>query len=198
MNETATLLTASPLADSFNNALAAGWRRGAEAAGARVLAFDVSQLRIDPVLRDGHRSDVDDEDDLAAVRAAVTASVHVTWVFPLWWVGLPAALKALVDRLFLPGWAFRYDGAALPTGLLAGRSSRYITTMDSPSWWYRLANHDALAGSFGRGTLRFVGFAPVTRSLVFNTRKLDEAARARAVVRAEADGADDIARCRRR
>ena len=186
-----TLLTAHPVEDSFNTSLATAWKRGAERAGATVRHFDVNTLRFDPVLRHAFRAEMPDEPDLAEVRASVAASSHVTWVFPTWWVGLPGVMKGLVDRLLLPGWAFKFEGKALPTGMMAGKSARYITTMDSPSLWYRLAHHDALAGSFGRSTLAFCGFAPIRRTVVFDTRKLDAVKRARWLEKLEAEGALD-------
>jgi putative NADPH-quinone reductase len=191
---TATLLTAHPLEDSFNAALAKAWRRGAEASGARVLEFDVTRLDFDPVLRGAYRAPMKDEPDLAAVRSAFEASSHVTWLFPTWWAGMPAAMKGLVDRLMLPNWAFRFEGRPTPTGLMAGRSTRYVTTMDSPGLWYRLWHGDALAGGFGRGTLKFVGFSPVERTLIFGARRLTEKQRARWLTRLEEQGRSDLSR----
>lgn len=191
---TLTLLTAHPLQDAFNTSLADAWQRGAERAGARVLRFDVTTLQFDPVLRAAFKAPQPDEPDLASVRAAFEASSHVTWVFPTWWAGLPAVLKGLVDRLLLPRWSFRYDpGQLVPIGLLAGRSTRYVTTMDSPSLWYRLAHHDALAGSFGRGTLSFVGFKPIERTLLFDVRNMKAEKRAKWLQRLELEGERDAA-----
>lgn len=188
----ATLLTAHPSEESFNAALAQAWKRGAERTGAAVRHFDVTRLAFDPVLRGAYRAPMEDEPDLAAVRAAIAASSHVTWVFPTWWAGLPAVMKALVDRLLLPQWAFQFEGKALPTGLMAGRSTRYVTTMDSPNLWYRLWHGDPLAGSFGRATLSFCGFAPVKRTLVFGARTLDDRRRAKWLARLEAEGERDV------
>jgi putative NADPH-quinone reductase len=189
---TVTLLTAHPEPTSFNLALAAAYRAGAERAGAHVEAFDVTRLAFDPVLRHGYAEPQADEPDLARVRAAIDVSAHVAWFFPTWWAGLPAVLKGLVDRLMLPGKAFVYEGGPLPRGLMAGRSSRYVTTMDSPAPWYWLAHHDALGGSFGRGTLRYVGFAPVTRTMVYRVRKLSQARRAKWLVQLQAQGERDV------
>ena len=188
-----TLITAHPAEDSFNSSLAKAWQRGAERSGATVRHFDVNKLRFDPVLRDAFRTKMADEPDLAELRASFEASSHVTWVFPTWWVGMPAMLKGLIDRLFLPGWAFKFEGKALPTGFMAGKSTRYVTTMDSPNLWYRLGNHDALAGSFGRGTLSFCGFAPVRRTLIFSAKDLDAAKRKKWAERLELEGARDVA-----
>lgn len=190
-----TLLTAHPLKDSFNHSLADAWQRGAEAAGATVRRFEVSDLQFDPVLRSGYRKPMQDEPDLAKVRAAFEASSHVTWVFPTWWANLPGSLKSLLDRLLLPRWSFRFeDGQLLPEGLLKGRSTRYVTTMDSPSLWYRILQHDALAGSFGRGTLSFVGFKPIERTLLFGVRTMKEPVRAKWLQKLEAQGYADVKR----
>jgi putative NADPH-quinone reductase len=116
----------------------------------------------------------------------------VAWFFPTWWAGLPAVLKGLVDRLMLPGQAFVYEGGPLPRGLMAGRSSRYVTTMDSPAPWYWLAHRDALGGSFGRGTLRYVGFGPVTRTMVYGVRRLGEAGRGKWLAQLRTQGERDV------
>lgn len=193
-----TLVTAHPVEGSFSNALGAAWAAGARGAGATVHAFDATRLRFDPVLRHVYQQRMPDEPDLARLRSAIAASTVVTWAFPTWWAGLPAALKGLVDRLFLPRESFVFEGRALPRGLLAGRSSRYVATMDSPAWWYALAHHAALEGSFGRGTLRFVGFAPVRRTVVHRVRALDAAARARWLDTLRATGARDVEDAARR
>jgi len=118
-----TLITAHPAEDSFNSSLAQAWQRGAQRSGAIVRRFDVNKLRFDPVLRGAYREKTVDEPDLAELRASFEASSHVTWVFPTWWVGMPAMLKGLIDRLFLPGWAFKFEGKALPTGFPATKST---------------------------------------------------------------------------
>lgn len=188
-----TIVTAHPNPASFSRALAAAYATGARSAGATVHTFDATELEFDPILRGAHATPSPDEPDLARLRAAIDASAHVAWFFPTWWAGLPAALKGLVDRLFLPKVSFLYEGG-LPKGLLKGRSSRYVATMDSPALWYWLAHHDALGGSFGRGTLQFVGFGPIHRNLLFSVRTLDAPARKRWLSQVEALGAKDAAR----
>lgn len=190
-SQTLTLLDGHPDPASFTHALAARYARGAEAEGVSVLSFEVARLDFDPALRGGHRAPRPDEPDLARVRAAIERSARVVWFFPTWWAGMPAVMKGLVDRLFLPGWAYRYEGGPLPRGLLAPRSSRWVTTMDSPRLWYLLAHHDALGGAFGRGTLRFSGFSPVERTVLYGVRRMGERARRRWLERMEALGRRD-------
>lgn len=171
---------------SFNHQLADAYQRGYVAAGGTLERVDLPTLRFDPVLRHGHRAAQPLEPDLARVRDAIERADHLAWVFPTYWVAPPAVVRALIDRLFLPGWAFRYEGHALPTGLLRGRSARVVTTMDSPGWWYRLAHRRAIHAAFSRGTLAFCGLAPVDTTTVHAVRKLDAAARARWADKVEA------------
>lgn len=185
------VLTAHPDPASLNGQLAAAYVAGAEAQGATVTTIDLCSLAFDPVLRGGFRTPMPDEPDLAMLRERLLAADHVVWFFPVWWAGPPAILKAVIDRVFLPGWAFRFEKGPLPVGLLAGRSTRYVATMDSPRLWYLLAHHDALGGSFGRGTLAFVGFAPVERTLFYGVRTLDARARAAACAKSKKIGERD-------
>ena len=165
---------------SFNAALASAYADAFRAAGGSVKLVTLSDLAFDPILRAGHSGAQPLEPDLLALRDAFEEARHVAWFFPTYWVSPPAVVRGLVDRLFLPGWAFRYEkGKALPVGLLRGRSARVVTTMDSPAFWYTLANHRAIHGSFVTGTLSFVGFGPIRTTPVYSLRDLDAKARAK-------------------
>jgi len=195
-NETWLVVDGHPSAGSLGHALADAYARGAEGAGAPVRRLALRELSFDPVLRaPGQQL----EPDLLQARRLIEEARHVAWIFPCWWMGPPALLKGFVDRLFLPGWAYRYEkGQALPVALLAGRSARQIVTMDSPSWWYALANHRAIHGAFTTGTLSFVGFAPIRTRTVYQTRTLDERGREKLRITVEGDGAKDALHLRPR
>lgn len=180
---------------SFNAALAAAYDAALREAGAASTLVRLADLSFDPVLRHGYREEQPLEPDLLRLRGLFEAADHVAWIFPTHWASPPAVVRAVVDRLFTPGWAFRYEpGAALPTKLLAGRTARVVTTMDSPSWWYTFAHHRAIHGAFVKGTLRFVGFSPVETSVIHETRKLGEPARARWIDRMASFAVDDLRR----
>lgn len=195
--KSALVLLGHPEPGSFNDLLARGYAEGFESAGGRAEVVPLADLTFDPVLRHGYAAEQPLEPDLVRLRERIEAAQQVTWVFPTYWAAPPAIVKALVDRLFLPGWAFRYTGKALPEGLLRGRASRVVTTMDSPSFWYALAHNRAIHGAFGRGTLSFVGFDPVRVDAIYGVRKLDAEARARHVLAVRAQGAADARRAPR-
>ncbi len=144
--------------DSLNAHLARAYTDAWRTAGGTASLVTLSELAFDPVMRHGYRQEQPLEPDLARVRDAIDDAQHLAWFFPMYWATQPAIVRGFVDRLFIPGWAFRYPakgGNGLPEGLSRGRSARVVVTMDSPSWWYTLAYNRAIHGSFvGRGSLR--------------------------------------------
>lgn len=162
---------------TFNHQLAAAYEKGVAAEGGTVERIDLGTLEFDPVLRTGYREKQALEPDLVRVGQAIERANHLAWFFPTYWAAPPALVRGLVDRLFLPGWAFRFEGHALPRGLLRGRSARVVTTMDSPGWWYRFMLHRTIHNSFGRATLAFCGVRPVRVTTIHGVRAFGESKR---------------------
>ncbi len=129
---------------------------------ATVQRVAVRDLAFDPNLRRGYGTDQKWEPDLCHVGAAIEACDHVVVGFPLWWGGEPARLKGLLDRVILPGFAFRYrDKGQFWDRLLAGRSADVIITMDTPPWYLRAVYGDPVGRRWRRQVLGFCGFDPV-------------------------------------
>lgn len=190
-----------PAEKSFNDALAAAYTRGLRAAGAEVEILALRELQFDPNLRLGFSGKQELEPDLRRAQSAIEGAAHVAWFFPTWWAGPPALVKAFVDRAFLPGWAFKYrhkKGPSLPETFLDGRSSRLVTTMDSPSYWYQLWYRASVHASFINGTLRFVGFGPVWSTTIYALKHQSEETRSAWLKRLEAVGRRDGERILRR
>ena len=180
-----------PAHGSFGEGLTEAYARGAEAAGAQVERVALGDLDFDPVLRMGFGGEQELEPDLVAAREAIERADHVVFEFPVWWGTLPALLKGFIDRVFLPGWAFKNTGKALPEGLLAGRTARVIATMDSPSFWYWFKHGRAAHRTLTHATLNYVGISKVQETTVYEVRKLDERGRKAWLERVRALGEKD-------
>jgi len=124
--------------------------------------LELGRLAFDPVLKFGYRRRMEWEDDLAGAQEAIRWAEHLVFVYPNWWGTMPALLKGFIDRVFLPGFAFRYrERGKLWDKLLKGRSARLIVTMDTPPlinrWMYGHAGHKVMK----RNILQFCGIRPV-------------------------------------
>lgn len=148
--------------DSFCAALAQAYCETAGQAGHEVRLLALAALRFDPVLRGGYRAEQDLEPDLLAAQETLRWADHLVFVYPIWWGGLPALLKGFLDRVLLPGFAFRYEkGKAFPTPLLRGRTAHLVVTMDTPPWYFRWIHQAPGIRQMKRNTLAFCGVRPV-------------------------------------
>lgn len=162
MSRSILILLAHPLPDSLCAALAHTYADSAMRAGHQVTLLELATLQFDPLLRHGYRQPQPLEPDLESAAQALQACDHLVLVYPTWWGAMPALLKGFLDRLLLPGFAFRYRrGSVWWDRLLAGRSARVITTMDTPPWYYRWRYRDAGIAQLRRTVLQFCGIAPV-------------------------------------
>jgi len=124
--------------NSLCTALAHAYVDGAKATGAEVRLLHLGELNFDPVLRLGYTQVQALEPDLQTAQEWLLWAEHTVWVYPNWWGSMPAILKGFFDRVFLPGFAFKYrKNSSLWDRLLAGRSAHLMVTMDTPSWYYR-------------------------------------------------------------
>lgn len=108
----------------------------------------------------GYKTQKPLEPDLEEFLTALEWCEHFVLATPMWWGGLPAKLKGLIDRSFLPGRTFDTRGGGLPKPLLAGRTAQIILTSDSPWWYFRLL-HRPLFWQLKKQIFGFVGFNPV-------------------------------------
>ncbi|MFY9349737.1 MAG: NAD(P)H-dependent oxidoreductase [Sphingobium sp.] len=122
----------------------------------------VRDLTFDPILRQGYKIVQPWEPDLERVGAAIAACDHLVVAFPMWWGSEPAELKGLLDRVLLPGFAFRYHkDDPFWDRLLAGRSADVLITTDTPSWFLRFAYGNPVVRRWRGQILGFCGFKPL-------------------------------------
>lgn len=150
----------------FVHALADAYCEGAA-------AHEVELLRIAdldfPVLRDPAQWLNEPPDPvIAAAQEQLRRAEHVVLFYPLWLGDAPALVKAFLEQLLRPGFAFEYAERGLPRKLLKGRSARVVVTMGMPALFYRLFFGAHSVKILERNILRFVGFRPVEHSIIGN------------------------------
>jgi putative NADPH-quinone reductase len=152
--------------DRYLHALAAAYRKGAEEAGHEVRVIDVARLEFS-LLRTAE--EFSRKPGTVAVRDAQQALLwaeHVVILFPLWLGAMPALLKAFLEQILRPGFAFAPGPRGLPRKLLKGRSARIVVTMGMPSLFYRLVYRAHSLKSLERNILGFCGLRPVRASVI--------------------------------
>ncbi len=133
----------------------------------------ISEMNFEISLEQGYDKTVLLEPDLLRFQALIRWSEHIVIVTPVWWGTIPAKFKGIIDRSFLPGFAFKYvKGKAQPEKLLKGRTSELIITLDTPPCWYKYVKGNVIKKQLKNAILGFSGiknrsstyFGPVRNS----------------------------------
>jgi NAD(P)H dehydrogenase (quinone) len=180
------IIQGHPDVESYNTALAEAYKKGVIAAGAEVQEIIIRDLDFNPNLQFGYRKRTELEPDLLAAWEKIKWAEHLVWVYPVWWGSLPAMMKGFIDRLFLPGFAFKKrEGSVWWDKYLTGKSARIISTLDQPAWFYWLVNGRPTYFAMKKLTLNFVGITPVKATTIAPLRLSTDKFRAKGLMKIE-------------
>lgn len=156
------IINGHPDSESFNFSLSEAYKKGALSAGHDVQEIVVRDLTFNPNLEFGYRKRTELEPDLIDAREKIKWADHLVLIYPVWWGSVPAILKGFIDRVFLPGFAFKKrENSVWWDKYLTKKSARIISTMDQPSWYYRLVYRQPSNNAMKKATLEFCGIKPV-------------------------------------
>lgn len=177
------ILLGHPNTDAtLSSELADAYQKAATDAGHEVRRADIGKLQFDPVLHKGYRAIQELEPDLKKLQEDVTWSDHFVLIYPLWWSSVPALLKGLFDRSWLPRFAFSFiktpDGRSTMgwKKLLKGRTARVIVLLKNFPIVERFLYGD-YTGDIVNALLKFSGFK-VRLTEVGNSEALSEKTKA--------------------
>ncbi|KDO02010.1 NAD(P)H-dependent oxidoreductase [Pseudomonas donghuensis] len=158
MSKRILVILGHPARNSFCAALSDSYINSARDKGHSVCLLALGNLAFDPILHDGYQQVQPLEPDLLQAQQLISWAEHLVFIFPVWWGGIPALLKGFLDRILLPGFAFKYrSGSPFPEQLLKGRSADLLVSMDTPPWYYRWVYRMPALEQMRRTTLGFCG-----------------------------------------
>lgn len=122
---------------TFSAALADHYLHHAEMAKHCVTSFKLAELTFDPIQHEGYAKEQPLEPDLLTLRDAMVEADHWVLIFPLWYGLPPALVKGFIERIFVKGFAFEYEGLyPIPLPILKGKTVRVIITCSMPNFVY--------------------------------------------------------------
>ncbi len=164
------IIQGNPRKESLSATAAQKYKEGALRSSQAVELVHLIDLDFDLILRGGYKKINPLEKDLVSLQQKIKAADHLVLFYPTWWGTMPALVKGFIDRIFLPEFAFKYDGK-LPEKLLKGKSARVVTMMDSPFLWYKITGSPGFK-AIKNSVLSFCGFSPIKITALYSTRDL--------------------------
>ena len=157
------------------HSLADHYCEGAQANGHEIRLIDLASLEF-PLLRSQQEWQTTPlPASLTAAQEAISWCQHLVLIFPLWLGDMPALVKAFLEQVLRPGFAFEYvEGNPLGKKGLTGRSARIVVTMGMPAVIYRHLYRAHSVKSLERNILGFVGFSPVRETLIGSVETMNE------------------------
>lgn len=167
------IIDGHPNQESFSKVMAETLLESLPPHSARIISL--RDLEFDPILKSGYREPMPLEPALVELQQLIQDSKHLVLISPVWWGSVTALMKGFLDRVLLPGFAFKYrKGSPLWDRLLAGRSASVYLTMDSPYWWFRFVYGNPAVRMLKHAVLKFCGFSPVRFRIFDQFRFSDE------------------------
>jgi len=175
MNKKITVILGHPSRESFCGAIMQSYVEGAREGGAEVKEIYLGDLKFDPILWKGYSAIQELEEDLKKTQEDMRSADHLVFIYPTWWGGMPALMKGFVDRIFLPGFGFKFHkGQSYPDRLLSGKSARIIVTMDNKQKLSEKLFGAPSVVALKEIVLEFCGVNPVDITIVSSLRKFDD------------------------
>jgi NAD(P)H dehydrogenase (quinone) len=154
------IIYAHPNQQSLNHHLKQALTEHLWDSGQEVVVRDLYQLNFSPILS------LEDMKDQRAGKVApdvkqeqdyILWADHITFIYPIWWTGMPAIMKGYIDRVFSYGFAYRYD-QGIQKGLLTGKQTTIINTHGKSKAEYESIGMDkALSLTSDKGIFSYCG-----------------------------------------
>lgn len=125
------IVYAHPNTESFNHAILETVKSELEGKGHEVRVRDLYELNFNPVLGASDFisfSKGNTPEDIKEEQEHISWADSITFIYPVWWAGLPAILKGYVDRVFSHGFAYAYSENGIEK-LLSGKKGLLLSTM---------------------------------------------------------------------
>ncbi|PIR57806.1 MAG: NADPH:quinone reductase [Parcubacteria group bacterium CG10_big_fil_rev_8_21_14_0_10_38_31] len=175
MSKKITIILGHPSRESFCGSIMQSYVEGARENGAEVREIHLGDLKFDPILWKGYSAIQELEEDLKKTQEDMRWADHLVFIYPTWWGGMPALMKGFVDRIFLPGFGFKFHkGQPYPDRLLSGKSARLIVTMDNKQKMTEKLFGAPSVVALKNIVLEFCGVSPVDLLIISSLRTFDD------------------------
>jgi NAD(P)H dehydrogenase (quinone) len=153
------LIYAHPDPESFNAAIKSEAIKTLEAKKQAYKLIDLCAEKFDPVLSKEEMKSKATSDEVKRYREMIKEASTLVFIFPVWWFRAPAILEGFLDKVFVPGFAYRFKQIigkyGVPIPLLKDKHVLTIVTHGAPALPVKTLYVNAVKYRFLLGFLSF-------------------------------------------
>lgn len=162
-----------PYDKSFCNAILSAALEGSAEGGHHCRVIDLDKDGFDPVMRakDLQAFMKMGRDGAAALKLLdplvleykkkLEWAEHLAFIFPVWWMTMPAMTKGFIDKVIFPGIAYDMKDGELVCRLDSLEKVTIISTMNTPADVYKEKFGNAIESTLVKGTFNKIGIRDV-------------------------------------
>jgi NAD(P)H dehydrogenase (quinone) len=155
-----------PYEGSYCTGILTAVTAGLQKAGHEVDLLHLDNDEFDPVMRandlKGFKNGAPCDPQVLTYRERINKAGHLIMIFPIWWELMPAMTKGFIDKVIFPGVAYDYDHSGRYPKMIKRwteiKGVTIITTMNTPSFVYRIVFGNAVKKAIFNGTFWKLGF----------------------------------------
>jgi len=173
------IIFSHPNPASFNGSIADAVEAVSSAMGHDTLRRDLYGMGFNPVLG---RVELDAPahmraQDVRQEQEFVSWADILTFIYPVWWTGMPAMLKGYFDRVFSQDFAYALHDTMM-TGLLTGKKALVFSTTGLPSpLCTSRGMHEAMALTTDTGIFELCGIEVLNHAFFGSVASVSEEVR---------------------
>ncbi|NOU86200.1 flavodoxin family protein [Paenibacillus sp. LMG 31460] len=176
------LIGAHPNFSSFNAALRDAFADRLLAAGHEVKQTDLYEKSFQPVISYeeliGSFQGCEPPADVAKEHDDIRWADFIIFIYPTWWMGMPAIMKGYIDRVLSNNYAYRYGDSGRPVGLLTGKKALIVQTAGGSEYYLMNSGlEQAMKLITKEGIFGFCGIDVVEHLFLYQVNKVDDIAR---------------------
>lgn len=146
--------------ESFNASIRDAISEVYTSAGHETIVRDLYKLGFNPVLSTAdfqalHSGSL--PQDIVTEQDYIRWADQITFVYPVWWTGMPAILKGYIDRIFLYGFAYTITESGIKGLLNDKKILLFSTTGQSKEAYEQSGMYDAMNLTTNTGIFGFCG-----------------------------------------
>lgn len=128
------IINGQPKKNGLSRLLSEEYEKIKKAEGHEIKRINIYGLKFENFVDDVYYGNL--EKDLVEAQKKISWAEHIVFFYPVWWVSFPSMMKSFLERILVPGFAFRYVEGKQKR-LLEGKTAQVFATAGAKKWYVK-------------------------------------------------------------